>query len=906
MIKLQGLSLTPGEKFAPEGDALTLMERQSTARVTLGPEAPELAVGVWLLEDSGPGAGIVWRVKSIETTYNTYTRAATLEHIINTLRDVSIFGEVTAADMGGGAECTAYQAAQYVMGHQSIWRLGDFEYSTSAAYKFNGDDLFTALQTITSTLDDPWWDYDLSSLPFTLHIRRKSSAVACEMRMGRNLSTLRKTIDRSQMYTRVYPIGENDLHILGDYLSKNENQYGRKDKVLTNSGESNEAMLRIWAQDRLDKHCEPTVTITIAGLELSEATGEPLDHLVLGTVCRVPLPEFGTTITERITKLNWRDTVKEPENVTVTLCNTLQDVASIMNRIASEGAGSSGSAGRSKAKKDKEDHAWFIDTESHVGMVAEAIIGQGPDGVNWSRVAEIIVDGEGIHQQVVLAQGSIITMQGRQDMTEGSLTTVFEKTGIGSLDAGQTLYGMQVMSAESLTTVFQKTGINSLGQGETLYGNQVMNAESLTTVFQKTGINSLGQGETLYGNQVMNAESLTTVFQKTGINSLGQGETLYGNQVMNAESLATVFQKTGINSLGQGETLYGKVTQTAESLSTVYTKTGINSLGQGETLYSKVTQTAESLNSKVGKGEISSTINQTAQSVLIQASKINLQGYVTATELDAEKARFDNLTAGITHATALTASTLQADTILHVAGTNFLPRTIKIGSIISATVLSSARGDIDLDHYHNISISVSGGTVTVTTGKARLTAGSDSFNIADTAYYQNGVSAARPHSLSNISLSTSDFGNTVTKLVTVYCIDDEEYDLYTNITVPQAPSQTVSLSVYGNWIEADGTENGMYELTGNWDLYPGERMYVRAANNGTLGGNGYYIRARVPSLTFSWATSYIGSRFRINTDNEDSGLYGYLGYESGYVYLYGSSDNAKYARLYVADLFDND
>ena len=449
MIKLQGLSLTPGEKFAPEGDALTLMERQSTARVTLGPEAPELAVGVWLLEDSGPGAGIVWRVKSIETTYNTYTRAATLEHIINTLRDVSIFGEVTAADMGGGTECTAYQAAQYVMGHQSIWRLGDFEYSTSAAYKFNGDDLFTALQTITSTLDDPWWDYDLSSLPFTLHIRRKSSAVACEMRMGRNLSTMRKTIDRSQMYTRVYPIGENDLHILGDYLSKNENQYGRKDKVLTNSGESNEAMLRIWAQDRLDKHCEPTVTITIAGLELSEATGEPLDHLVLGTVCRVPLPEFGTTITERITKLNWRDTVKEPENVTVTLCNTLQDVASIMNRIASEGAGSSGSAGRSKAKKDKEDHAWFIDTESHVGMVAEAIIGQGPDGVNWSRVAEIIVDGEGIHQQVVLAQGSIITMQGRQDMTEGSLTTVFEKTGIGSLDAGQTLYGMQVMSAEA-------------------------------------------------------------------------------------------------------------------------------------------------------------------------------------------------------------------------------------------------------------------------------------------------------------------------------------------------------------------------------------------------------------------------------------------------------------------------
>ena len=185
-------------------------------------------------------------------------------------------------------------------------------------------------------------------------------------------------------------------------------------------------------------------------------------------------------------------------------------------------------------------------------------------------------------------------------------------------------------------------------------------------------------------------------------------------------------------------------------------------------------------------------------------------------------------------------------------------------------------------------------------------AGTVNFNIADTQAYIDGVSAARPHSVSNITLSSSDFGSTVRKSITVFCEDDEEYDFYTNITVPEAPAQTLNLSVYGNWIEADGTENGMYQLTENWELGPGEKMYVRAANNGTLGGYGYYINAQVPTLTFSWAESYIGSRFRINMNHENSGLYGYLGYENGYVYLYGSSDNAKYARLYVANLFDDD
>jgi len=949
MIKLTGHTLTPGERITPESNALTLTERGSIARITLGPEQPELNVDDWVLENEEPGAGIVWRVKTVETTFNTRTRVITLEHAINTLRDVSMFGEVTADMISGGVDCTARQAADYVLGHQNIWTLETFDYSMSAPFRFNGEDLFSALQTITSALDDPWWDYDMSALPFKLHIRRKTTGADCEMRMGRNLSTLRKMVDRTQMYTRIYPIGENDIHIAEEYLSKNEEIYGRKDKVLTDTSKSDPEMLRLWALDKLNRHCEPTVTITIGGLELSRSTGESLDHLVLGRNCRVPLPEFGTAITERITKLNWRDAVKEKENVTVTLCNTLQDIASIINKEISEGAGYSGSASRAAAKKQKEDHAWFIDTESHVGMVAEAIIGGGPDGVNWSRVAEIIVDGEGIHDQVVLAMGSLIVAFGRQDMTEYSLTTVFQKTGIGSLDAGQTLYGMQVMSAESLYTVFQKTGIGSLGQNETLYGMQRMNAESLVTVFQKTGIGSLGNNETLYGMQRMSAESLLTVFKKTGIDSLGNNETLYGRQIMTVESLSTVYRKTGIDNLGNNETLYSRQTQTAESLTTVYQKTGINSLGQNETLYSKVTQTAESLTSKVGKGEIASTINQTAQSVLIKASKINLEGYVTATELDAEKARFDNLVSGKTAASTLYATNFYSTNfyVNNRMGTWQLP---SMGDAsVDGSVLSASQ--LKLDHCHNVTITENNGTVTVEVGKARTTAGSDFFNIADTTFYQNGVSAAWTAAANEVDMlgrknGTGNYVSLKNQTGTITLDYGETYQVKTvwksgannpqsSIVRTIAAPSSVPISISGAWnatgLQYVGYEN-TYHIYNNGSEVGSKTIYLSSYGNDTIVAredsysgaviakidskysagysagesagynNGYsagYTDGQQPGnnyFSFAWNGTGISTRFRIHMNDENTGLVGHLAYDGDYITMVGNDGNT-YARL---------
>lgn len=68
--------------------------------------------------------------------------------------------------------------------------------------------------------------------------------------------------------------------------------------------------------------------------------------------------------------------------------------------------------------------------------------------------------------------------------------------------------------------------------------------------------------------------------------------------------------------------------------------------------------TNEKIETKVSKGDIASTINQTAQSVQIKASKINLKGAVTTEDISS-----DGLNAKVIQAGTITATEIKADTI---------------------------------------------------------------------------------------------------------------------------------------------------------------------------------------------------------------------------------------------------
>ena len=430
MLLLSGHSLTASRKVPLEAMSLSLSERESTAAITPA-EMTGITVASWFQDDTDPGKGIVWRVKSIRKNYGTNTTQIQLEHVINALKDLIIFGEKKPADITGkknAKTCTAKEAIQFILKQQGDWVLGTCEYNVSNPYKFDGDTLFDALEKVSSSLEDCWWDYDFSTYPFKLNFRKKSTAIGTIMRAGRNMTALSRNIDKSGMFTRFYAIGKDDLHISGGgYVEKNT-QYGIVEKVETDQTIDTEAELKRWANERLKKHAEPVVTIEVEGLELSRQTGEALDQIILGRQCMIPLAEFGETeILETITAMSYQDKLFKPEVFKATLANKKNDVTKILAEEIKRGGG----GGRAAARQQKEDHAWFEDTNDHVAMCAKGIVGVDAKGEpNWTIMSQIWVDGTGVSQKVESAQRDANHALAEIDILDGEIDLKVNKNGV--------------------------------------------------------------------------------------------------------------------------------------------------------------------------------------------------------------------------------------------------------------------------------------------------------------------------------------------------------------------------------------------------------------------------------------------------------------------------------------------
>ena len=516
MILLSGHSLTPAWKVQAEEMSLTLNERESTASFT-PTDMTGISVGSWLKDDREPGVGIVWRVKSIAQNYLQKTPKVSLEHAVATLKDRILFGKITAAEITGrvgATTCTAREAVTYILSQSPDWTLGTFDYgNVSNPYKFDGQTLYDALEMVSDSLADSWWSYDFSVYPFKLNITEKSATVGSVLRAGRNLTAVTKTIDTSGMYTRFYPIGKDDLHVSGDYVSKNENLYGVVAKVEVDQSLETTAELTAWANERLDKHAEPTVTINVNALELAEATGESLDKLTLGTKCRIPLPEFGAAeILETITQIVYQDKINTREVAQITLANTRTDVT----RIIADAIKKGGAGGRGSARQQREDHAWFEDTNDHVAMCAEGIVGVDASGnPNWYLLSQIIVDGTGIHQTVEEVQNDLTIAESSIEQNSEGITSLVQKTGVNNLAQGETLYSKQVQTATEVSSMVVKTGINNLGQGETLYSKIQQSSDKISLVVKEVS-----------GHDVIDAASITLA-----INSSGSGAYISADHV---------------------------------------------------------------------------------------------------------------------------------------------------------------------------------------------------------------------------------------------------------------------------------------------------------------------------------------------------------------------------------------
>lgn len=416
MPRLLDGSLQEKCRLAPSRLTLDLrLSPLSTAVMHLPDTEPDVAVRdlVELYDEQG-SAG-VFRVTEIDREPGL-TRVVHLEHGLATLSD----GVVPAMSFTG----TLRAAIDALLSHQPqpCWTAGeiDFPEDTTVIFSCGCTNLLTALTDLIDLLPDSLMlDFDQSGPEWVMHLRQMGSEDACEGRLDRNLSSVSVTTDASGLCTRVYPYGAGQgmerislLPLTGtDYLESDATaRWGLICRTFTASSVFDAPTLRALAEKYLERHSEPTVSVTASGVDLSAMTGESADRFRLGQICRLALPREGLVMHERIVGLRKPDVIGSPGLVTVTLCSRVKDTSDEIADMLREVTASRVIGGRvsdvttnSRAQGSSNSPiVHYFRVEDWAAVLSCTMTFDPDDGVTVLRVA---VDGNAV-PQVVFGDGS--------------------------------------------------------------------------------------------------------------------------------------------------------------------------------------------------------------------------------------------------------------------------------------------------------------------------------------------------------------------------------------------------------------------------------------------------------------------------------------------------------------------
>ena len=322
--RLLDKDLNEARRLRPDAQSIDLnITPPSTASLTL-PDGSGVSGRAFVELYNAKGSAGIFRVSEPETTYGSGERIA-LEHGICVLDDaiVPVSGTIEGAPRDVLEQILSYQTAQ--ARGQHMWTLGAVEApeSETISVECDGTKTLEMLVRAVNAMDGYRLAFSQASFPWVVHVLKKPDAPACEGRMSRNIRAIRKTMDFSDLCTRLYCDLLEDGYIESDTVSA----WGAVEQKITLNDDTPAADALAYCRRYLENRKNPTVAIEMEADEWYAMTGEPLDRFEIGDICRLALPDYGTTIEERIVAIRYTDASGRPEAATVSLANQVTDMS---------------------------------------------------------------------------------------------------------------------------------------------------------------------------------------------------------------------------------------------------------------------------------------------------------------------------------------------------------------------------------------------------------------------------------------------------------------------------------------------------------------------------------------------------------------------------------------------------
>ena len=260
------------------------------------------------------------------------------EHVLGTLLDDILFQYHTIGNLGVYTD----DVLRYILQRQSVqrWQLGTVEFNHQFEYNWENENLLAALFSVPKPfVDEYMWTWDTTAYPWVLNLVRPSSEVQAYIRYGVNMQGIERTIDPSNVVTRIYGLGYGEgvnqltfaeinggkpyLDAEPEYIQK----YGLMQTVFVDRRFEYPETLLARCRALLDELKQPRVTYVVQASELYHLTKDPLDKFRTGAMVRVQDQEIGEDVTFRVLNVRKQDVLGQPGNVEIEIANRPQDIA---------------------------------------------------------------------------------------------------------------------------------------------------------------------------------------------------------------------------------------------------------------------------------------------------------------------------------------------------------------------------------------------------------------------------------------------------------------------------------------------------------------------------------------------------------------------------------------------------
>ena len=260
-----------------------------------------------------------------------------LEHVITTLIDDIMIGYHQIGNTG----VFTNQVIGYILNAQSTknWVLGKCDYDYQFLYGWQDENLLSALFSIVQPFEDTdyYWSFDTTGYPWRLELLKTNKKPVTDIRYKKNLNGLTRTVDPTNLTTRLYCYGYgqgdnkltiSDLNNGVPYLeSPNVTKYGVVTQTWTDERLTIAESLLEIGRTMLRKLEEPAVSY-----EIDTQVFFNNSDLKIGDTVRMVSPGLDELMIVR--SINKDDVTGAPRSGTILLGDATIDISNSIAELA--------------------------------------------------------------------------------------------------------------------------------------------------------------------------------------------------------------------------------------------------------------------------------------------------------------------------------------------------------------------------------------------------------------------------------------------------------------------------------------------------------------------------------------------------------------------------------------------